>query len=35
MMRFPADIDASTITKVKKDMERVLRASAFWDTAGR
>jgi len=35
MMRFPARIDASTSTKVRRDLERVLKASAFWDTAGR
>ena len=35
MMRFPADIDGTTINKVKNDIGRVLRASAFWDTAGR
>jgi hypothetical protein len=32
MMRFPADIDA---TKAKRDLERLLRASASWDRAGR
>jgi len=32
MMRFPADAEPK---KVKRDLERLLRASAFWDTAGR
>ncbi len=32
MMRFPADIDP---TKAKRDLERLLRASASWDRAGR
>lgn len=35
MMRFPAGINAETAPKVRRDIERVLRASAFWDTAGR
>ena len=35
MMRFPVDMDASTITNAKKDVTRVLKASAFWDNAGR
>jgi hypothetical protein len=35
MMRFPVDVDATNISKVKKDLERVLKASAFWDNAGR
>jgi hypothetical protein len=35
MMRFPAAIDAKTSPKVRRDLERVLKASAFWDTAGR
>jgi hypothetical protein len=35
MMRFPPGIDAQLAPKVKRDLERVLRASAFWDTAGR
>lgn len=35
MMRFPAHIDADQAPKVKRDMERLLRASAFWDTPGR
>ncbi len=35
MMRFPAHIDVDQAPKVKRDMERLLRASAFWDTPGR
>jgi hypothetical protein len=32
MMRFPADLDPK---QVQRDLNRLLRASAFWDTAGR
>ncbi|MEO8299685.1 MAG: hypothetical protein ABI574_17960 [Burkholderiales bacterium] len=32
MMRFPAHIDPA---KVKRDLDRLLRASSSWDTAGR
>jgi hypothetical protein len=35
MMRFPAHMDAAGAGKAKRDLERVLRASAFWDTPGR
>jgi hypothetical protein len=35
MMRFPTDLDAVATKKVKSDIERVLRASASWDNAGR
>ncbi len=35
MMRFPADMDAAGAAKAKRDLERVLKASAFWDTPGR
>ncbi len=35
MMRFPAALDAAGAAKAKRDLERVLRASASWDTAGR
>jgi hypothetical protein len=35
MMRFPAALDASTAARAKRDLERLLRASASWDTAGR
>lgn len=32
MMRFPADADPS---KIKSDLSRLMKASAFWDTEGR
>ena len=32
MMRFPADADPK---QIKRDLERLLRASAFWDKPGR
>ena len=35
MLRFPAQLDASTAGKAKRDLERLLRASAGWDRAGR
>lgn len=35
MMRFPAAIDNVAAAKSKKDLERLMRASAFWDKAGR
>ncbi len=35
MMRFPAGLDLATAAKSKKDIERLLRASASWDNAGR
>lgn len=35
MMRFPANMDVAGAAKAKRDLERVMRASAFWDTAGR
>ena len=35
MMRFPPGIDLTSASKAKKDLDRLLRASAFWDTAGR
>jgi hypothetical protein len=35
MMRFPPGQDISTAPKVRADLERLLRASASWDTAGR
>ncbi len=35
MLRFPADLDLSTAPKAKRDLERLLRASASWDQAGR
>ena len=35
MMRFPAHLTAEIAPKVKADLERLMRASASWDTAGR
>lgn len=35
MMRFPAGLDLAGAGKAKRDLERLLRASASWDTAGR
>ena len=35
MMRFPAHLDLPTAAKAKRDLERLLRASASWDKAGR
>jgi hypothetical protein len=35
MMRFPSALDTAAAAKAKKDLERLLRASASWDTAGR
>ena len=35
MMRFPPGIDLAAATKAKKDLDKLLRASAFWDTPGR
>ena len=35
MMRFPAKLDASGAARAKRDLERLMRASAFWDKAGR
>jgi hypothetical protein len=35
MMRFPPGIDLASAAKAKKDLDRLLRASAFWDTPGR
>lgn len=35
MMRFPARLDLAAAAKAKKDIERLLRASASWDNAGR
>ena len=35
MMRFPPGLERATATKVKSDLERLLRASASWDRAGR
>ena len=35
MLRFPAGLDRSSAPRAKRDIERVLRASASWDEAGR
>jgi hypothetical protein len=35
MMRFPAKLGASDAPKAKRDLDRLLRASAFWDKEGR
>lgn len=35
MMRFAPGFDAESAVKAKKDLERLLKASAFWDKAGR
>jgi hypothetical protein len=35
MMRFPAGQDVPTAPKVRRDLERLMRASASWDQAGR
>lgn len=35
MMRFPPGTDVSSAAKVRKDLERLMRASAGWDKPGR
>lgn len=35
MMRLPAQFDGAGATKARRDLERLLRASASWDTPGR
>ena len=35
MMRFPANMDAAGAAKAKRDLDRLLRASASWDKVGR
>ncbi len=35
MMRFPANMDAPSAAKAKRDLERLLRASNSWDKEGR
>jgi hypothetical protein len=35
MMRFPANMDAQGAAKAKRDLDRLLRASASWDKEGR
>jgi hypothetical protein len=34
-MRFPPKIDTQGAVKVRRDLDRLLRASAAWDKAGR
>ena len=35
MLRFPAELDLASAPKAKRDLERLLRASAGWDLPGR
>ncbi len=35
MMRFPPHVNADFVSNVKRDLDRLLRASASWDKAGR
>ena len=35
MMRFPANMDVSSASKAKRDLDRLLKASSSWDEAGR
>jgi hypothetical protein len=35
MMRFPANLDLAGAAKARRDLERLLRASASWDQPGR
>jgi hypothetical protein len=35
MMRFPAGLDRAGAAKAKRDLDRLLRASASWDEPGR
>jgi hypothetical protein len=35
MMRFPPQLENATAAKTKRDLERLMRASAFWDKGGR
>jgi hypothetical protein len=35
MMRFPPTVDAAAAAKARKDIERLMRASAGWDKPGR
>ena len=35
MMRFPASLDAQAAVNVRRDLDRLLRASVHWDKAGR
>ena len=35
MMKFPSTVDLDTAPKIRRDIERLLRASESWDLAGR
>lgn len=35
MLRFPPQLDKASAAKAKRDLERLMRASASWDKAGR
>ncbi len=35
MMRFPASLERESASRVRRDLDRLLRASASWDPAGR
>lgn len=35
MLRFPPNLDAQNAPQAKRDLDRLLRASVSWDTAGR
>jgi hypothetical protein len=35
MMRFPAGMDVQMASKARRDLDRLMRASASWDEAGR
>ena len=35
MMRFPANMDVHSASKARRDLERLMRASASWDQPGR
>ena len=35
MMRFPASLDTSSAPNAKRDLDRLMRASAGWDKPGR
>jgi len=35
MMRFPARMDVAGASRAKRDLDRLLRASASWDEPGR
>jgi hypothetical protein len=35
MLRFPAHMDAKDAVRARRDLDRLLRASASWDPPGR